>query len=185
MPQKHVPKGVSVRVRPWRQIGFVMLKVLKFSIRGQWYDFDCGVTVAWSILKYLKIKVTYESILKASKVCPVDGLKPIKLVNLLEKFGLSVVCENNKNIRFLKKQITNDKPVIVLIQARKEYKKSWSNTWIHGHYVVVIGFDKNRLFIYDPSMGGSVKIFTHKQFYNRWHDYLNNNDYIRTAIYIN
>ena len=153
-------------------------------MRGQWYDFDCGVTVAWSILKYSKIKVDYETVLKASKVCPVDGLKPLKLINLLSKFGLEVQLENNKNIRFLKQQINNDNPVIVLIQARKEHKKTWSNTWVHGHYVIVIGFDTNRLFIYDPSMGGGVKILTHKQFYYRWHDYLNNNDYIRTVIYI-
>jgi ABC-type bacteriocin/lantibiotic exporter with double-glycine peptidase domain len=161
-----------------------MSKVLKFPTKGQWYDFDCGVTVAWSILKYLKIKTTYESVLKASKVCPVDGLKPSKLITLLTKFGLDVQLETNKNIRFLTTQINKDNPVIVLVQAKKEYRKSWSNTWIHGHYVIVIGFDKNRLFIYDPQMGGSIKIFTHKQFYARWHDYLNNNDYIRTVIYI-
>jgi len=162
-----------------------MLKVLKFPTKGQWYDFDCGVTVAWSVLKYLKIKVSYETILKASKVCPVDGLKPQKLISLLGKFGVEAVCEQNKNIRFLKGQINRDKPVIVLVQARKEYKKSWSNSWEHGHYVVVIGFDDDRVFIYDPSMGGSIKVLTHKQFYARWHDYSNNNNYIRTVIYIN
>jgi ABC-type bacteriocin/lantibiotic exporter with double-glycine peptidase domain len=162
-----------------------MAKALKLPMRGQWYDFDCGVTVAWSVLKYLKIKVGYETVLKASKVCPVEGLKPIMLINLLTKFGLNAQLENHKNVRFLKKQINANKPVIVLIQARKEYNKPWSNTWIHGHYVVVIGFDSNRLFIYDPSMGGSVKIFTHKQFYGRWHDNSNNNNYIRTVIYIN
>lgn len=163
----------------------IMAKMLKLPIKGQWYDFDCGVRVAWSILKYYKIQVTYETLLKTSKVCPVDGLKPPKLVNLLEKYDLNVICENNKNIRFLKKQITNNNPVIVLIQSRKEYKKSWSDSWIHGHYVVVMGFDDTRLFIYDPQMGGTIKIFTHENFYNRWHDYLNNIDYIRTVIYVN
>jgi ABC-type bacteriocin/lantibiotic exporter with double-glycine peptidase domain len=161
-----------------------MAKVLKLPMKGQWYDFDCGVAIAWSLLKYSKIKVTYEDVLQTSKVCPVNGLKPSKLMTLLGKYGLSAVCENNKNIRFLKNQINANKPVIVLIQARKEYNKSWSNTWIHGHYVIVIGYDTNRVFIYDPQMGGSIKILTHKQFYGRWHDYLNNIDYIRTVIYI-
>ena len=162
-----------------------MAKILKLPMKGQWYDFDCGVAVAWSILKYLKIKVTYESVLKASKVCPVDGLKPVKLISLLEKFGVSAVCEQNKNIRFLKSQINADKPVIIPIQAKKEYRKSWSNSWVNGHYVVVVGFDVNQVFIYDPSVGGSIKSLTHKQFYARWHDYSNKNDYIRTVIHIN
>jgi ABC-type bacteriocin/lantibiotic exporter with double-glycine peptidase domain len=166
------------------KLGGVMAKVLKLSTKGQWYDFDCGVAVAWCILKYRKIKVTYEAILKASKVCPVDGLKPQKIINLLWKFGLNAKIESLKNIAFLKKQINVGNPVIVLVQAKKEYKKSWSNTWEHGHYVIVIGYDTNRLFVYDPSMGGSVKIFTHKQFYSRWHDYLHNTDYVRTVIYI-
>ena len=161
-----------------------MAKVLKVPIKGQWYDFDCGVTITYSILRYLKIKITYEDVLKASKVCPVNGIKPNKLIHLFKKFGINTVCENNKNIRFLIKQINENKPVIVLIQCRKEYRKSWSNTWVHGHYVAVIGYDKNRVFIYDPSMGGSIKTYTHKQFYNRWHDSSNNNDYIRTVIYI-
>jgi len=162
-----------------------MAKVLKVPIKGQWYDFDCGVTITYSLLKYFKVKVTYEDVLKASKVCPVNGIKPNRLINLFKKFGLDAVCESNKNIRFLIKQINADNPLIVLIQARKEYKKSWSNSWIHGHYVAVIGYDKNRVFIYDPSMGGSIKTYTHKQFYNRWHDSSNNNEYIRTVIYIN
>jgi len=153
-------------------------------MKGQWYDFDCGVNVAWSVLKYSKIKVTYENVLQTSKVCPVNGLKPSKLMTLLGKYGLTAVCENNKNIRFLKSQINANKPVIVLIQSRKEYKKRWSNSWIHGHYVVVIGCGTNRIFVYDPQMGGNIKIFTHKQFYNRWHDYHNNIDYIRTVIYV-
>lgn len=162
----------------------VMVKMLKLSMTRQRYDFDCGVAIAYSLLKYLKIKVSYDAILKASKVCPVDGLKPTKLINLLAKFGLNLKIENDKNIRFLKSQINRNKPIIVLIQARKEYRKSWSNTWIHGHYVIVVGYDTNRIFIYDPSMGGSIKIFTHEQFYSRWHDFSKNNYYIRTVIYI-
>lgn len=161
-----------------------MAKILKVPARGQWYDFDCGVAVAYSVLRYLKIKVTYESVLKASKVCPVDGLKPEKTINLFAKFGLNAKLEDNKNIRFLKNQINKNRPVIALIQERKEYRKSWWNTWEHGHYVIIIGYDTNRLFIYNPSMGGSIKILTHEQFYSRWHDYSKNNTYIRTVIYI-
>ena len=98
-----------------------MVKLLKLPMKGQWYDFDCGVNVAWSMLKYYKIKVTYEHVLQTSKVCPVNGLKPSKLMTLLGKYGLKVVCENNKNIRYLKNQINKGNPVIVLIQSRKEY----------------------------------------------------------------
>ena len=54
-------------------------------MREQKYDFDCSVAAGWSFLKYRKIKVDYNTLLKASKVCPVDGLHPQKLVNLIKK----------------------------------------------------------------------------------------------------
>ncbi len=150
-------------------------------MREQKYDFDCSVAVAWSILKYYKVKVDYNALLKASKVCPVDGMQPIKLINLLKKYGIDFELHENKNIRFIKNQIKNEIPVIVIMQARKEYNKTWKNTWIYGHYMVVIGYDENWLFIYDPSIGG-MKQLSHDQFYARWHDYDNKRDYIKSVI---
>lgn len=158
-----------------------MHKILHFPMREQKYDFDCSVAAAWSYLKYSKIKVDYNTLLKASKVCPVDGLRPEKVINLLKKFGLETILVEHKNIRFIKKQILNDNPVIVLLQGRKEYKKSWKNSWIHGHYSIVFGFDDRRVFIYDPYIGG-VKTFTFDQFNSRWHDEWNGGKFIKMVI---
>jgi len=160
-----------------------MLKVLDLPMREQKYDFDCSVAAAWSLLKYYKIKVEYNTILKASKVCPVDGLSPIKLVNLLKKFGLDVELQEHKNIRFIKGQINKGNPVIILLQHRKEYNKSWEDTWIYGHYGVMFGFDNDndRVFIYNPSIGGT-KILTYEQLNCRWHDEWNGGTFIKTVI---
>ena len=158
-----------------------MLKVLELPMREQRYDFDCSVAVGWSFLRYCKIKVDYSILLKASKVCPVDGLHPQKLVNLIRKFGLDVSLKEHTNIRFLKSQINASKPVIILLQHRKEYRKTWKNTWIYGHYGVVFGYDDDKIFIYNPSIGG-VKILTYEQLNNRWHDDWNGGEFIKTAI---
>jgi ABC-type bacteriocin/lantibiotic exporter with double-glycine peptidase domain len=163
-----------------------MLKVLDLPMREQKYDFDCSVAAGWSLLKYNKIKVEYNTLLKASKVCPVDGLSPIKLVNLLKKFGLNVELQEHKNIRFLKGQINKGNPTIILLQHRKEYNKSWEDTWIYGHYGVMFGFDNDndKVFIYNPSMGGT-KILTYEQLNSRWHDEWNGGTFIKTVIIIN
>jgi len=162
---------------------YFMLNILKFPMREQKYDFDCSVAVAWSYLKHFKINVEYNILLKTSKVCPVDGLHPQKLVNLFKKFGLDTKLEERKTIRFLKSQINKGIPVIVLLQHRKEYRKSWQDTWMYGHYGVVFGFDDNRVFIYNPSMGGT-KILTYDQLSCRWHDDWNGGLFIKTVIYI-
>jgi len=158
-----------------------MVKILKLPMREQRYDFDCSVAAAWSLLKYYKIKVDYNTLLKASKVCPVNGLQPLKLVNLLKKFGLETNLIEHKTIRFLKSQINKDKPVVILGQSRKEYNKSWNNTWTHGHYGIVFGYDDNRIFLYDPSIGG-VRTLTYDQLNMRWHDEWKNNRFIKSVI---
>ena len=158
-----------------------MYMVLQIPMREQNYDFDCSLAVAWSYLKHSKIKVDYNTLLKLSKISPIDGLCPEKLVILLKKFGLETNLEERKNIKYLKNQIINKKPVIVLLQARKEYRKSWKNTWSHGHYCIVFGFDDFRVFIYDPYIGG-IKLFTFDQFNNRWHDEWNNKKYTKSVI---
>lgn len=150
-------------------------------MREQRYDFDCSVAVGWSLLKYYKIKVDYNELLKASKVCPVDGLRPQKLVSLLHKFGLSAKIVEHKTIKYLKTQINNGHPVIVLVQHRKEYKKSWRNTNIYGHYQIVFGYNNKKLLLYDPSIGGT-KILTYDQLNARWHDGWNGEKFVKAVI---
>ena len=161
-----------------------MSKILNLPMREQKYDFDCSVATAWSILKYYKIKIDYNTLLKASKVCPVNGLQPLKLVNLLKKFGVESNLIEHKTIRFLKSQINKDKPIVILGQARKDYNKSWADTWSHGHYGVVFGYDDYRMFIYDPSIGG-VRTLTNDQLNARWHDEWKNTKFLKSVITIN
>lgn len=159
------------------------LKILQLPMREQKYDFDCSVAIAWSLLKYHKIKVDYNTLLKTSKVSPVDGLQPLKFVNLLKKFGLDANLDHHKTIRYLKTQIKKNNPVIVLIQSRKEYNKSWSNTWMYGHWGLVFGYDTHRIFMYDPSIGG-VRAYTYDQFNTRWHDEWKSTKFIKSVISI-
>jgi ABC-type bacteriocin/lantibiotic exporter with double-glycine peptidase domain len=161
-----------------------MSKVLKLPMREQKYDFDCSISAAWSYLKYHKINVDYNELLEASKISPVNGLHPQKLVTLLKKFGLNTILLEHQNIRFLKKQINLEIPVIILMQYRKEYKKSWKNSWNYGHYGIIFGCNDRTCLMYDP-WNGEAKKFTYVQLNNRWHDKRDDdNIFIKTVITI-
>ncbi len=161
-----------------------MGKILKFPMKEQLHNFDCGVAVAWATLRYYGEKPHYLNLIKGSGVCPVDGLNPYMLMDLLRHYGLYPNLEENKSIRYIKNEIMNDRPVITVVQMRKEYNRPWSKTWSYGHYVTVIGFDNTKLFLYDPWIGG-IRSYKNEMFYNRWHDCSPEGDkYIKTCITI-
>ena len=70
----------------------------------------------------------------------------------------------------VKNYIDKKFPVILLIQAWPDKKvKDWKNDWIDGHYVVAIGYDKNKIYFEDPSSSLRTYLY-YKELEERWHD---------------
>ena len=159
-------------------------KILKFPMKEQKYNYDCGVAAAWSVLRYFGERPNYIQLLNGSGVDLENGLPPYMLVELLKYFGLDAELEEFRSIRFIKNEIFHEKPVITLFQMRKGYGRAWNKTWDYGHYIVVVGYDRNRLFIYDPWIGG-MRVLTNEMFRARWHDTSEGIKYIKPCITIN
>jgi predicted double-glycine peptidase len=73
----------------------------------------------------------------------------------------------------LEKLVGEGIPVIVDGQAwrdDKDKEKPWTDVWESGHYMVVIGFDKENVYFEDPSLFGSRGVMTREEFNDRWHD---------------
>ena len=65
----------------------------------------------------------------------------------------------------------NKQPVIVLLQAWSEKEltdEQWKKTDDYGHYSIVIGITKNKIYFND-SLSFSKAWLTTKEFMNRWH----------------
>lgn len=97
------------------------------------------------------------------------GTQIDKILKVAKKYGLK--CEAKPmTIDEVEEYIKNHIPVILLLQAWTEKEKvNWEKDWADGHYVVAIGYDKEKIYFEDPA---SVKreYLSYKELEKRWHD---------------
>lgn len=70
----------------------------------------------------------------------------------------------------LEHNVQNNYLTIILFQAWADAGTDYKNDWSDGHYVVVIGYDKDYLYFQDPWILGSIGYIPKNEFLDRWHD---------------
>lgn len=144
------------------------MHIIDFPNLRQTYSWDCGAKATQSVLAYYGIDVQEQKIMKLAKTdkcgTPITGIKSVlKKYNLKYKEGEITIVDIKK---FINKKI----PVILLVQAWTNIKNvNWEKDWIDGHYVVAIGYDKNKIYFEDPSSISRTHL-TYNELIKRWHD---------------
>lgn len=154
-----------------------MKKILEFPLLRQAYNYDCGATAVQSVLDYYGVDAKEQSVMEIANTkrsgTNISGLK-----KALRYFGLKYE-EGKMNIADLKKYINKKIPVIITLQAWTDKKDvDWKNDWKDGHYVVAIGYGKNKIYFEDPSCE-RITFLNFKQLEERWHDIDTKNKKVR------
>jgi len=127
--------------------------MVKFSFPElrQFFYYDCGAVAIQGVLAYYGFDVEEEEIMKIAKTNNKTGTSPNGLKKVAEKFRLKY-SDGKMSISDLKKNIRKKIPVIILIEDIWSAKnlKNYDENKDFGHYVVPIGFDKERIFFEDP-----------------------------------
>ena len=164
--------------------------MLDFPRLRQVHKYDCGAIVTQAIFEYYGIDVREDRIIKMEKTkkrgTPIGKIiKTLKRYKLKPKFRKFTISQ-------VKKFISKGHPVILVLQAwtvknkdkwedwmkinpeKDLIKIDWSKDWKDGHYVVAIGYDKNKMYFEDP---GSIfkEYLTFDELMERWHDTSGNN----------
>ena len=63
------------------------------------------------------------------------------MVTSAESLGLEAEWRDNLTLADLEPSLDNGVPVIIDGQRYKEPGKTWEDTWLTGHYMIVIGID--------------------------------------------
>lgn len=156
------------------------MKILDFPELRQISEFDCGANALQSVLAYYGIEINEEEILKEAKTSQ-KGTSVQNIESVAKKHGLKF-DSRKMTIADVKKYIDEKAPVILLVQAWSENKKTdWQKDWKDGHYVVAIGYDKTKIYFEDP-YAFERTFLTFDELILRWHDAVANKQYINHGI---
>jgi predicted double-glycine peptidase len=147
-------------------------KILDVPITRQTFDYDCGAKALQTLLIYYGIDVREDVLMKDLQISKVDGSSIRSIRQYAQKQGFHVLARQNMSINDLIHNIDEGSPVLVLLQAWSEKKlseKEWLLNDKDGHYVIVIGYGKDKIIFEDPSSFNRTWL-THNEFLNRWHD---------------
>lgn len=134
-----------------------ILNILEFPELRQVFNFDCGASAFQSVFVYYGIEKREDFILQKLEAQHSDvfdnGVHLASIINLSSDYGVSAVLKQGLVANNLLQYINSGSPVIVLLQAWRDdnNKLTWSDDYRDGHYVVAIGYTKDKIIFSDPS----------------------------------
>lgn len=150
------------------------IKLLNFPDVRQSTGSRCGIDCVQTVLEYYGEDHREDeliSFLRNGKSLMADDEDDAKVDNVIKFFrdekGFSV-DDKKMNINDLISYINRNIPIILLIQAWGD-KDDYSNEWQCGHYVVAIGYTRNKIVFEDPSTF-QLSYLTYEDLMKRWHD---------------
>lgn len=133
---------------------------------------DCGPACIAMILGALGQTVTTNAVVAASGMQGDNGLMQSQVVNAAKAFGLSMDWSAGYTLDELKGFIDEGRPPIALIKYGNIPDRV-DTKYTGGHYVVVVGYDDQRIYINDPDYlpgtnGGFQRGYTYATWLQAW-----------------
>jgi predicted double-glycine peptidase len=156
-------------------------------------DFSCGAAATLAILRFWNpdgyAQVEEGALYEPLQTTHARGTEPEPIVAFLRSTGLDATYRHTDvTIADLERAVDCHEPPIVDLQAWTDHTAPYRETWDAGHYVVMVGYDDERLYFADPSTmtpDGFVYL-TRAEFEDRWHDLAGDHDerVERMAIFV-
>jgi len=154
-------------------------------------DFSCGAAATLAILRYWDADQGVEegALYSPLETTHARGTEPEPIVAHLRSLGLDAMYRHTDvTVEDLERAVDRREPPIVDLQAWTDHTAPYRETWDAGHYVVMVGYDVDRLYFADPSTmtpDGFVYL-TRSEFEDRWHDLAGEHDVRveRMAIFV-
>lgn len=124
-------------------------------------------------LLYFGVYDDPESTLDAALgVTPEEGTRVDRIVAEARRYGLQADAHDELTFEDLERGLSRGEVMIVALQAwATKAVTDWRTNWEDGHYVVVVGLTRDRVYVMDPSVRTGYGYLTRDQFLQRWHDY--------------
>lgn len=143
---------------------------IKVPQARQGYNYTCGVAALQSLLYYYGDEWRQDKLAQALSSDSVSGTNYRKIIQFTHNLGYSTKVLQNLSVDSLKLLTRQGFPLILVIQAWADDPSNYINDWEDGHYVLCIGYDKDKFYFMDPSTLGHFTYIPKDEFLNRWHD---------------
>ena len=162
------------------------IKLINYPATRQSTGDACGIVCTQTMLEYYGENHREDELVKyvrADQVTMSDDKNDAnaeKIIKFFEEEKGFKVDAREMTINDLISYIDRDIPVIVMIQAYGDME-DYSSEWRSGHYVVAIGYTRNKMLFEDPS-SFQVGYIPMREFLSRWHDQDEDRRYINYGI---
>ena len=144
------------------------MKLLILPKLRQTYNYDCGAKATESVLTYYGLEVREDEIMKLESTTK-NGTKIKKIKEVVRRYGLKIKS-GRMSVQDLKEYINKKIPVIIVLQAWASKENiDYRKDWVDGHYVVAVGYTKDKIIFEDPS-AFNYTYLTYNELAARWHD---------------
>jgi predicted double-glycine peptidase len=185
-------KGEASHLQP-SVMASLPVNLVQVPVVIQRENFSCGPAATLAVLRYWRPN-EYASIEERALYAPLEttdarGTEPEPIAALLRRSGLQAEYRyGDVTVADLERAVDGREPPIVDLQAWTDHSAPYRETWDAGHYVVMVGYDSERLFFADPStMTPHGYVFLPRgEFDDRWHDLAGERDdrVERMAIFV-
>jgi predicted double-glycine peptidase len=141
-------------------------------------NFSCGNAATLALLRYWRwdafAGVDETALYQPLETTRAEGTEPQPIVRYLNEAGHleAVYRHGDVTVEELERAVDARQPPIVDLQAWQDGDMPWRDVWDAGHYVVMVGYDAERLFFMDPSRmtPAGYAFLPRPEFEERWHD---------------
>jgi ABC-type bacteriocin/lantibiotic exporter with double-glycine peptidase domain len=151
--------------------------LVEVPVVKQCRNFSCGPAATLALLRFWSFDrfgaVDESSLFAPLHTTEADGTEPEPMADLLRQSGLWASYRfGDVTLADLERAVDAGEPPIVDLQALKDHALPWRDTWDAGHYVLLVGYDRDSFFVADPGTPtpGPYAFLPRAELEERWHD---------------
>jgi len=136
-------------------------------------NYTCGVAAVQSVVTFFGSAESESDLARELHPDPENGTPVGNVVNFFNARGFQTSVREPMSLRMLEEAVGAGRPTMVLLQAwagEPGEPIQWEKTWDSGHWVVVIGYDRENIYFMDPFKTAQYTFIEREEFLRRWHD---------------
>ena len=135
-------------------------------------EYSCGACALQAVMSYWGKNVDERELMKVLQTTSEEGTYPENIVRGAQALGFEAEARDHLSLEEVERFTAGGAPMIALVQAWRSENAapdSAAEDWDNGHYVVVLGVDKDYVYFQDPYARMSKAFMPRDTFVDHWH----------------